>query len=119
MDVLTQMKTATIEQKPEHFVQKSAAERAGWVLADCKFVAHILEAAVNRDGYAPRNHAIVYGFAHEATGRMWVTTIYYREDYIHLSTKTRVYSEEPCADSELETLELQAWANLYSAMSCK
>lgn len=118
MDVLTQMKKIIIEQEAEkatHLVHMNTAKRAGWVLADHTFVSHVQEGyPLDVIGTAVRKHAIVCGFAHEATGRMWVTTVYYRTETIDNATRTQVYSDdETCADPKL-----QAWVNLYSALSC-
>jgi len=106
-------------RQAKYLTCKNTAVQAGWVLADVKNVCHFT--AVNyiraSEMTPTRRHIMVCGFAHEATGQMWVTEIWYRTEILSPEDPEgteRVINEVLCVDPEL-----QAWADLVSALSHK
>jgi hypothetical protein len=118
MGVLEQMHTMA-EQEVEQaksLACKNTAVQAGWVLADVKNVCRVEEVhPFGGEKRVTRRWTMVCGFAHAATGQMWVTKIKYRTEALDPKNTEHVqYDNVLCVDPEL-----QAWVNLVSALSRK
>jgi len=103
-------------EQAKPLVCKNTAVQAGWVLADVTNVCRFEEAHLFGGGKtASRRWSMVCGFAHAATGQMWVTEIKYRTEALDPENTEHVqYAKVFCEDPEL-----QAWVNLVSALSRK